>query len=162
MQGILVIFVSSVAALSCARAPPGSPDPGIVLSARVNTAAGPPLRLVATLSAHNLGVRADTMLFPAYCWLFLRAYRTPERAGPPVWDQEGIWRTRDGGCKLPTRPAVVPAGETREVYGDWVSAREILGDSLPPGRYWFAVTAYTSPPHPPFVVLPAGEVVLEP
>ena len=75
------------------------------------------------------------------CALALFAYRTPTRTGPPAWNS--TQRRTAGGldymCPLYLRVGILEAGETsspRELNAAY-PLTEILGDSLPNGRYYF-------------------------
>ena len=98
------------------------------------------------------------------CGTRIRAYHTHERAGHPVWDS-----ARKGEACLPAlRLHLLEPGETEEQFGHRLPLLEFLGDSLPDGRYYFAVsTAWLEPPSPEgrrlrkdTVHLPAGDAEL--
>jgi hypothetical protein len=105
-----------------------------------------PRHLVTRVTATNTGSRRVQVQF-GDCALRLRAYRTPARTGRPVWRSElrgpPYERGEDGfgyACLAYLAGAVVAPGET--IAPNEFSARipfpEILGDSLPDGRYWLA------------------------
>jgi hypothetical protein len=105
-----------------------------------------PRHLVTRVTATNTGSRRVEVQF-GDCALRLRAYRTPARTGRPVWRSElrrpPYDRDEDGfgyACLAYLAGAVVAPGET--IAPNEFTARipfpEILGDSLPDGRYWFA------------------------
>lgn len=133
---------------------------GPVLAGRVDVERGPPVRMRGRVTADNAGSRVAMVSFPPYCRIYLRAYRASDRTGRPVWDQERAFLQQAGGCKLPSRPIDIPPGERREAEGMWSSARDVLGDSLPQGEYWFSVAAYFPGSSRQPVVLPAGSMLL--
>ena len=75
----------------------------------------------------------------------------PDRTGAPAWDQE-----RDIVCTLQLLLLDVAPGQTRAVEGR-ATAHDILGDSLPNGRYY--LTAVLRPDNQ-VVVVDAGEADL--
>lgn len=90
-----------------------------------------PVQLGFRLTARNVSDH-DVVLVTDGCSLRVRAYREPERTGRP------IWRGPTGPCAANEGPVdvSVPAGDT-VVWRREFSASDILGDSLPDGRYFF-------------------------
>jgi hypothetical protein len=145
--------VGEFVVLSGGTAEPSSPR------IRSRSAPAQQLAAVVVLAAHQ----TDTLFVvipPAACSIFLRVYREGAPPGTPLWDQEVWFRSRPGGCKLPLEGIrVVPASDA-EVQGQWVSAQEILGDSLSPGRYLLSVRLHRGRALP--VETPAGTFEIRP
>ena len=109
-----------------------------------------PVQLRTIVTATN-GTAAPVKLHTGGCEAFIRAYRTADRSGTPAWDQRyavactKILKTFDFG---PGQSVKLTMGTT---------ARDILGDSLPNGRYYLSVVPATDES----VVVPAGDVQLD-
>ena len=95
------------------------------------------------------------------CALKLRAYRTAARTGPPAWRSEGRQPYGGGGfygCGAVLHGAVIAPGDSLARFGVESLVIEVLGDSLPDGRYYFtAVIELNSGASPE---IPAGEAQL--
>ncbi len=98
----------------------------------------------------------------------LRAYRHAHRSGRPAW-YEGRLPSQDPNTKIWTR--ICDAYGLHDVMGPGDSAvvqrfqmeptvREVLGDSLPEGRYFFTAVFRTTRPHFQTPELPSGSAVL--
>lgn len=85
------------------------------------------------------------------CRVLLRAYRTPGHGGAPAWSQE-----HGAICIMDLELVRLQPGQSRE-YTTRASARQILGDSLPNGRYRLEAAFYKDGA---LVPLDAGEVDL--
>jgi hypothetical protein len=110
-----------------------------------------PVQLATTVTVANIGSRPAALEFSDGCPVLLRAYRAPDRTAPPAWDQE-----RETFCTLAIQQVTITPGESRE-FTVRTDARQILGDSLPNGRYLLtAVLRKTGWP----LELDAGEVEL--
>lgn len=107
------------------------------------------LRTVVTLT--NTTPAPRTVELPGGCPVLLRAYRTPEHTGEPAWDQ-----SREAVCTLQLMIVRLAPGESQEVTGS-ATARDVLGDSLPNGRYY--LTAVVRPDQQR-IEIPAGEADL--
>jgi hypothetical protein len=75
------------------------------------------------------------------CNVTLLAHRTADRSGPPAWrsDRARPWEGTYGrGCPQPLIMAQLAPGDSvfRE-FEERTRLVELLGDSLPDGRYWF-------------------------
>ncbi len=76
------------------------------------------------------------------CSLQIRAYRTPERSGSPVWYSERR-QPADGsgsyGCPAYLAMHTIAPGESFSPpeFKERIPVKEILADSLPNGRYYF-------------------------
>lgn len=115
---------------------------GIVYSAETAILESFPVQLRTTVSAANPGGDAVRIRFPDGCIVTLRAYRDETRDGDPAWDQA---RTR--ACTMAIEERTVPGGGSLMLEAA-TDARDILGDSLPDGRYWLTT-----------LLRPAGEAV---
>ena len=94
-----------------------------------------PVQLRTIVTAHN-GTSSDVVLhFPNPCVAALRAYADSTRTGEPVWDQQ-----RFIGCIAMIFDDTIAAGDTAQYTAPHADARDILGDSLPDGRYWLSAT----------------------
>lgn len=91
-----------------------------------------PVQLRTTVTLTNLAQRTDTLEVPGGCPVTLRAYRVPTRTGTPVWDQSKVLI-----CTLQLRYIVLESGESELLQGG-ATATDILGDSLPDGRYYLS------------------------
>jgi hypothetical protein len=110
-----------------------------------------PVQLATTVKVQNTTRQPITLTFPDGCPVLLRAYRTSDRVGAPAWDQ-----ARETICTMAIQEFEIKAGDTLELHRR-ASAAEILGDSLPNGRYWLtAVVRRMGGP----IELAAGEVEL--
>lgn len=89
-----------------------------------------PVQLATTVTAANIGRRPAAIEFTDGCPVLLRAYRTPDRTGAPAWDQ-----AHDTFCTMAIQNFTINPGESRR-FTTQADAREILGDSLPNGRYY--------------------------
>ena len=95
----------------------------------------------------------------------IRVYREPDRSGTAVWDEVSWTRASPrcsgaGGCKLPPirrPPDTLRPRETRIVSLGTAVVSDILGDSLPEGRYYFAVRQSQAEPVAKSMELPAGD-----
>jgi hypothetical protein len=121
---------------------------------------------VAGSTLHGRGVVINAGASPisveyGSCALRLRAYRTAARTGPPAWRSEGRQPYGGGGfyaCDLAGRGAVIAPGDSLARFGVESPVIEVLGDSLPDGRYYFtAVIELNSGASPE---IPAGETQL--
>lgn len=89
-----------------------------------------PVQLATTVTASNVGSRPAALEFPDGCPVLLRAYRTADRSGRPAWDQ-----ANETFCTMAIQQFTINPGESRR-FTTRTDAREILGDSLPNGRYY--------------------------
>lgn len=89
-----------------------------------------PVQLATTVKIENIGSRPAAVEFASGCPVLLRAYRSPDRAAPPAWDQ-----AREVFCTQAIQLVTINPGEARE-FTTRTDAGQILGDSLPNGRYF--------------------------
>ena len=122
----------------------------------------PLLRPTITVTAKVRNDRRDsTLVSYGACNVALDAYRTPDRRGTPVWNS---WRaepwegTSGRGCiAILYQRKLEPGGELTFTYSTRLI--ELLGDSLPNGRYYLSATIHAGAPGG--VVMPAGDFELE-
>lgn len=88
-----------------------------------------PVQLHTTVSITNTTAAPVSFTLPDGCTVLLRAYRSAD-ATTPAFDQLKV-----AICTLALMEATLAPGETSRFEGR-TDAREILGDSLPAGRYW--------------------------
>jgi hypothetical protein len=117
--------------------------------------------LVAHANAVNAGSEPVALRY-GDCALLLRAWRSPDPRGEPAWRSErrGPFRTglRDVCGSLTRYDTLAPGDSLPRPLGLRVPLLDVLGDSLPDGRYWFTgVLQLNAGDSPPF---PAGDVVL--
>jgi hypothetical protein len=105
---------------------------------------GPPDTLVFGATMANRS--RQTVLFRSSgCGPRAEAYLVPQRAGPPAW--ESHQEDCATGHQLPVAPGdSLPAGFSIVV----ATVPDVLGDSLPEGRYFFAIypSLAIAPPSP--------------
>ncbi|HEX6938757.1 MAG TPA: hypothetical protein VF158_05050 [Longimicrobiales bacterium] len=136
---------------------PGSVQPnrtvsGIAYRAETRVMESFPVQLRPVVSVRNASGAARTIRFPDGCVVLLRAYRDPSRTGTPAWDQ-----ARTVGCFQAVQEVFLAAGDTTTLGAGTIGAAEILGDSLPAGRYYFTVVIRPEWQH---LELAAGEADL--
>lgn len=93
-----------------------------------------PVQLRPELTIRNESGSERTIRFPDGCLTLLRVYRDESRSGKPVWDQ-----AYTVGCIQAVQEFKIAAGDSTVIRQGTISAAEILGDSLPSGRYYFTV-----------------------
>lgn len=108
------------------------------------------LRTVAVLRASG---SAPVRLEYSGCPVEVQYFRTTARTGSPAWAQ---FRVQNFGCILPLYVRTLAPGDTLQL-GALSLPREVLGDSLPAGRYYVAAVLR---PNGETVRVPAGEVEL--
>ena len=89
------------------------------------------------------------------CPVIVRMYAGSERTGKPAWDALSVPNT---ACPLPLLRRHLGLGEALPLTA-LTLPREVLGDSLPPGRYYAAAIMR---PNGDSVIVAAGEVDLGP
>jgi hypothetical protein len=140
---------------------------GLTFRAETHVVEGRPTRLrtqVIITNRNNHWVRLEY----GDCSPDLRAYRHANRSGKPVWEQR-LLPAKDPktgmyapGCDLYGSLAVIPAGEPYVVKRFQLepTTHEVLGDSLPEGRYFFTAVFRPTIRGSVSPELPAGSVVL--
>jgi hypothetical protein len=118
--------------------------------------------LRATGSVTNTTTRPIRIQFGA-CALVLRAYRSADRTGRPVWDsrQREPWAGSYGyGCPAYLATRTLAPGQTirPHEFAARFPLAEILADSLPDGRYYFSASLRINHAHTP--EFPAGSLRL--
>jgi hypothetical protein len=118
-----------------------------------------PTRLLTEVTVTNTGRQRVRIEYGA-CSIWLRAYRTADRSGPPAWDQ--IRHPRIGAhrpCAMYLAVRELGRGESfsPNEFRTAIPVPEILGDSLPAGRYHLVARVHLNG----FAVdVPAGEAEL--
>ena len=109
-----------------------------------------PVQLATTVTMRNTSSAPVTLELGSGCPVHLRAYRTEARTGL-VWDQG-----RERVCTMQIQVVDLAPGASarRDTRTD---AYEILGDSLPDGRYWLSAYVQVLPEG---LTVPAGSVDL--
>ena len=107
-----------------------------------------PVQLAAIVTARNTTDSAVVLNFPYPCVAHLEAYTDSTRAGEPAWTQE-----RFMGCIAAVFDDTIAAGDTAQYAAPRTDGFEVLGDSLPDGRYWLSITLT---PEGQRLVVPAG------
>jgi len=150
--------------------PPVSDISGLRYRVETRVEPGSPRELRTVVTVTNSGPRRVSLEFGA-CTLLLRAYRTPARTGRPVWYSERArprWAGKDDfgyACPMYLAHRVLAPGESvsPKEFQARVPVPEILGDSLPEGRYSFtAQLGFAGANRADTVRLPAGEADLTP
>jgi hypothetical protein len=90
-----------------------------------------PVQLQSVLTITNRSAASTSVFFPDGCVVLISVYRpdSPE----PVWEQ-----ARSVGCTMAIVQTDIGPGQSTE-FSSRTSAAEILGDSLPDGRYHLRV-----------------------
>ncbi len=130
--------------------PPGGE--AISYSARTVLLESYPVQIRTWVDVRNDASTPQTVEFPDGCVVVIRAYRDAARTGAPAWDQ-----FRRVGCRMAIVPVTVQPGETEQIGAPTVSARDVLGDSVPDGRYWLSAVIR---PGGERLELPAGQADL--
>ena len=123
-------------------------------------ATNPLLRPTITTTAKLRNVRSEPALVHyGACNVSLAAYRTADRSGTPVW-RSGASRPWEGtssyGCILPLYERRLQPNEELSLGAYSTPEIEVIGDSLPNGRYHFTATVMVSVA-PNGISLPAGD-----
>ena len=123
-------------------------------------ATNPLLRPTITTTAKLRNVRSEPVLVQfGACNVSLAAYRTAERTGTPVWRSAASkpWEgTYGSGCILPLYERRLQPNEELSLGAYSARVIEVIGDSLPNGRYYFTATLAVSVA-PNGISLPAGD-----
>ncbi|MGH7646599.1 MAG: hypothetical protein ACREND_00665 [Gemmatimonadaceae bacterium] len=119
--------------------------------ATTSTASTHPLVVRAVLTLTNIGVLDTTVEMSASCPFWLEAFTTADRTGAPVWTQAGL------SCPAVAQLVSLNSGDTRS-FEVTAKASDILGDSLPSGRYFFAAVVTREAGEA--IKLAAGQMVL--
>lgn len=112
---------------------------GLAYQGRVRLDGG---KVRGTATVRNTGDRPIALSFGA-CSIRLRAYRAAGRSGRPAWysERRTAW---EGGyvhaCDLVGYEATLQPGDTLSRFGIEAPLIEVLGDSLPDGRYHFTAS----------------------
>lgn len=145
-------------AAACGGSPEPAPPPagssvvedGVRYTADTRVLESFPVQIHTTVTLRNEAGGTRTVELGSGCPVLLRAYRSEAR-GAPAWDQG-----RGLACTLQIQQVELAPADTAQ-RTTRTDAREILGDSLPDGRYW--LDAYVRVVSGE-VVVPAGAVEL--
>lgn len=110
-----------------------------------------PVQLRTSVHITNGTNAAVTLTFPDGCLVLLRAYHDEARTDL-AYDM-----SKHVGCTLAVVPVNIAPGETRSLSTSTVSAREILGSTLPNGTYYFSAVLR---PNGKTLSIPAGSADL--
>ena len=136
-----------LAVLASACADPGDPvrppatapsrvQDGVTYTADVAVMESFPVQLRPSLTLENNNPAPTEIVFNNGCVVLMRAYRSAARSGRAEYDQ-----TRAFGCTAALVEVELSPGARRSFDGSTVSAADVLGDSLPEGRYYLSVVA---------------------
>lgn len=169
--GVLVPLALTTCSSQKAEVIEGSPTAvwiaNLVMRVQAEVTSPDSIRFVGTIANHGRDTWYLRYSHPCGA-LHVQAHRTPQRTDPPVWDSR---RERDPVTGLPL--PCFSNGATRQLaprdslvgqFGLALTPHELLGDSLPEGRYYFTaafeLTAshYQFDPNPirAWVYMPAG------
>jgi hypothetical protein len=126
VASLVILSVSAVGCSSDQSAPAGPQPSGPDVKAEVHSTPS----IAATVSFSSPARTTTEIETAGVCMPALLVYRDTS-ATMPVWDQQRWYNTHIGGCKWMLEKVTVP-GQTST---PGVSARDILGDSLPAGMY---------------------------
>jgi hypothetical protein len=125
---------------------------GIEYSAETLVMESFPVQLQTIVTARNTSDDDAVLHFPYPCVVAVHAYADSTRTGAPAWSQE-----RFMGCIAVIFDDTIAAGDTAQYMAPRTDGYELLGDSLPDGRYWLMASLNPSGQR---VELPAGVVDL--
>ena len=125
---------------------------GIEYSAETLVMESFPVQLQTIVTARNPSDANVVLNFPYPCVVALHAYTDSTRSGVPAWSQE-----RFIGCVAVVFDDTIAARDTAQYAAPRTDGHEVLGDSLPDGRYWLMATLN---PGGQRIELPAGVVDL--
>ena len=106
--------------------------PGLEFTAETLVMESFPVQLRTIVTARNKTGEAVTISHGDPCIVMLRVYDNEARSGEPVWDQERV-----NFCVAMVFDDEIAAFDTA-VYQTGADGYDILGDSLPDGRYWLS------------------------
>jgi hypothetical protein len=90
------------------------------------------------------------------CNVTLFAHRTADRSGSPVWRSDAVrpWEgTYSRGCPMPGVGVLLQPGDSvQQHFRETTRLVELLGDSLPDGRYWLTARVRLLAPRTTFDV----------
>ncbi len=99
-------------------------------------------------SARNAGTSPTLLRYGPYCTPVMQLFRDSSPTGAPIWDAERWWWTSHaGGCKLPPNIVQLQPGDSLALgAGEGFRVADVLGDSIPPGRYAAAMRIRVATP----------------
>ena len=124
---------------------------GVEYSAETLVMESFPVQLRTIVTARNATGDDVFLHFGSPCVTHLRVYDNAARSGTPVYDQ-----AREYGCIAVIFEDTIAPGDTAQYVAPHTDARQILGDSLPDGHYWFTATLHPASE----LELPAGDAEL--
>ena len=125
---------------------------GVEYSAETLVMESFPVQLRTIVTARNATGDDAFLHFGSPCVTHLRVYDNAARSGAPVYDQ-----AREYGCIAVIFDDTVAAGDTAQYSAPNTNGYEVLGDSLPDGRYWLSASLNPSGQR---IEIPAGAVDL--
>lgn len=147
---ILLLAACTSAEDSPTDTPPASSRSvgGIEYSAETLVMESFPVQLRTIVTARNTTDDAVLLGFPDPCVVHVRVYTDSARTGDPAWAQE-----RFLACITVVFEDTIAAGDTAQYAAPGTNGYEVLGDSLPDGRYWLSAVLT---PNGERVEVPAG------
>lgn len=137
MTGLMLWLASA----GCGDGLPVVPDTSrlgqLTFRGGVNVAESFPVQLGFFLDVRNVSER-DLRVASDGCGVLPRAWTGAERSGEPRWDTRPEGLSREP-CRASVAATTIPAGESLRLTRSY-GAADVLGDSLPDGRYYFSVT----------------------
>lgn len=106
---------------------------GIEYRAAANVRESFPVQILAAVTLTNTADEPARIELPGGCTVLLRAYRDADRSGSPAWDQ-----ARSVACTMQLLQLDLAPGDSTRFDAPAVRGDEILGDSLPDGRYYLS------------------------
>ena len=141
----LLILVSALVAAGCSTSatgpaqgptgefpPAGSGDHELVVSAETRVF-GDPAVLWTVVTVRNDSDEAADLVVSGSCPVVLRVFRDPARSGAPAWDADRLDRCAP---EIALLRRIQPGDSIQEFFD--AHEEEILGDSLPAGRYYLS------------------------
>jgi hypothetical protein len=152
------LLVSIAACSPMEQMPPAAGEPaearlheGIRYRAESQLLERDPQAVLTVVTVVNASDEHREITFPDGCTVLIRAYTDEARTEPPAWDQERV-----AVCTLALQIVQLAAGDSVQ-YRMEASVPEILGDTLPPGRYHLGALLR---PDTDRIIVPAGLVEL--
>lgn len=112
--------------------PAGSNDGALAVRAETRVSDEPAV-LVSVMTVRNDSDEPVELVLSGSCPVVLRAYGDPARSGTPAWDADRLDRCAP---EIVLLRRILPGDSIQEFFD--THEEEILGDSLPPGRYFLS------------------------
>ena len=113
-----------------------------------------------TLTARNEQSHTIEFELRLPCGSTIRVYEPQAGSAKAAWDQLNWYNSRPGGCKWLPIPVVMSPGATQQ-YQASATIADVLGDSLPEGRYEIAGVIAIGAPELRLAEVRVGEVELK-